>query len=374
MDKVPKENKESLMNAITIISLVIAIASGAATIANFIFDHNRLIEEQNRLINVRATEAWDLIGGDEGTIWIEMKLICSASEHKRLIKALNIIENDILAKNANHKRGMELKAIIMSKIGNYDVALEHFNRLLKIYPDYHIGYTNRGCFYLGFNKYDKARDDFTTALKIDESYARAHYSLGVLEFRLRDYNQAYNAYTKAIEKDNRLSLAYFQRGKVCSLINKPDEALTDYNSAIEINNSFTDAYIKRAELFLDKKLYQEAIHELNIALEIDPESSGALNAKSWILATCANDNLRNGQLAIALAQKSIGFKEEYFELATLAAAYAEIEDFRSAIDAQKRAITLYKDIAAHTYSPPDPVLLELESHFESYKAMKPWRE
>jgi multidrug efflux pump subunit AcrA (membrane-fusion protein) len=56
-----------------------------------------------------------------------------------------------------------------------------------------------------------------------------------------------------------------------------------------------------------------------------------LNAWAWQLATCPDDELRDGKLAVQLAQKTK-------DMDTLAAAYAEIDAFADAVAAQKRAI------------------------------------
>ena len=95
--------------------------------------------------------------------------------------------------------------------------------------------------------------------------------------------------------------------------------------------------------------------------------SGGENNAAWILATSRHDRIRNGTLALHLAQRAVAQDESPGTLDTLAAAHAENGNYARAIDIQRRAIA--------TISPETESLrAELVGRLAKYEAREPWRE
>ena len=94
----------------------------------------------------------------------------------------------------------------------------------------------------------------------------------------------------------------------------------------------------------------------------------AYNNLAWLYATCPDEKYRNGIKAIALAKKAAELDAGHTVLATLAAAHAETGNFKEAIAAQEKAISLLKK------SNDKEELVEQQKRLESYKLHKPWRK
>src|SRR5207247_2164022 len=71
----------------------------------------------------------------------------------------------------------------------------------------------------------------------------------------------------------------------------------------------------------------------------------ALNNLAWLLATCTVAEVRDGQSAVAYAQKAVSVtnRKDPETLDTLAAAYAEAGAFDKAVSAQQEAIALLQN-------------------------------
>jgi eukaryotic-like serine/threonine-protein kinase len=82
-----------------------------------------------------------------------------------------------------------------------------------------------------------------------------------------------------------------------------------------------------------------------VAIVREAGNAQALNDLAWRLATDPDPKLRDGQSAVALAEKAVEMskRQDPWFLSTLAAAYAEVRQFTNAINVQKEAIPLLKD-------------------------------
>ncbi|NRD75349.1 SEL1-like repeat protein [Shewanella sp. VB17] len=95
----------------------------------------------------------------------------------------------------------------------------------------------------------------------------------------------------------------------------------------------------------------------------------SLGNVAWILATCPEAEYRNGDKALALAQRLLGInQEDPTNLDNLAAAYAETGDFNSAIMTQLKAINALK--LSEQIDRSD----EFELRLQTYQQNKPFRE
>ncbi len=88
------------------------------------------------------------------------------------------------------------------------------------------------------------------------------------------------------------------------------------------------------------ELLRSILEGMNKGLVIDSQNAYLLNARAWLLATCSVDAIRNGTQAVADAKRACEFTdfEEASHIDTLAAAYAETGDWKSAIYWQSKAI------------------------------------
>jgi len=114
--------------------------------------------------------------------------------------------------------------------------------------------------------------------------------------------------------------------------------------------------------------YNEAISDYESAIEADPSYARAYNALARLLATCPEDELRDGAKAVENATKACELTNwkntDYLD--TLAAGYAQAGDFDEAIKWQQKAIDLLVEGQHSRYQ------LEFEARLKLYGAGKPY--
>jgi tetratricopeptide (TPR) repeat protein len=190
------------------------------------------------------------------------------------------------------------------KSGLYNSAINKYDQLLQISPEYFYTYRNRGQCYAALGKYtlalndlnkfiDKVQDDsysyrirgwiryylkdFTGAasdfnMQIElEPNADAYYNLGSAKSELGDRAGSITYFTKAIQIDPKFSMAYNNRGWAKFGMKLYSEAIKDFNKSIEIDGNNYIAYDSRQETKFAMNDFKGCLEDCNIALSLNPD-------------------------------------------------------------------------------------------------------
>lgn len=171
---------------------------------------------------------------------------------------------------------------IYEKLKDYNRAIEDFTNALNIQPAFVIGYVDRGAIYSRIGEYDKAYNDLSHALQLNPHLAEAYYNLGVLYFNLKDYNLALENYNKALDIDPYLSVAYVSKGDIYFIYGDVSRAMENYTKAIEIDTLNVDAYYNRAVTFTRLGNLEMALKDYDQVLKLNPDFTHAYNNRGNI--------------------------------------------------------------------------------------------
>ncbi len=87
------------------------------------------------------------------------------------------------------------------RMGDYDMAEEHYVKALNLSPDYSTAYNNLGVLYLQKEQHEISKNYFEKALHYNADNVKAMDNLGVAHFRKGDYFKALRCYLKAKKMD-----------------------------------------------------------------------------------------------------------------------------------------------------------------------------
>jgi Tfp pilus assembly protein PilF len=173
-----------------------------------------------------------------------------------------------------------------------------------------------------------------------------------------------------LQRDPTFWPALYVRAQIYSREGKYDLALKDCNEALRQDRSVVEAALLRAGINARLGRYAEALKEFDYLISLHPRNvtlARALSDRAWFRATCPNASFRNGQQAVkdAKAACSIMIWKDEHMIDTLAAAYAEIGDFNSAVQYASQALAV-KGISADNAK-------SFQQHLALFQQRKPIR-
>lgn len=221
-----------------------------------------------------------------------------------------------------------------------DEAIDHFQTVLEIKPDYAEANYNLGVALDQKGRVDEAIVQYQKALQIKPDRVDARVNLGVALFRKGNVDEAIGHFQKALQSEpdnanihNSLGTAFLQKERV-------DEAIGHFQKALQSEPDSADAHYGLGIAFSKIGKMAEAITQYHKVLRIAPVNPIVQNNLAWLLATCPEASLRDGKEAVDLAHQAnvLTGGEKPIILHTLAAAYAEAGRFSEAVETAQRAL------------------------------------
>ncbi|MDH4035173.1 MAG: tetratricopeptide repeat protein, partial [candidate division Zixibacteria bacterium] len=126
--------------------------------------------------------------------------------------------------------------------GNTPAALEDFNAVLKLKPDYAEAWLNRSIALLDLGRNVEAEASMRTAESIAARPGIRDYFIGMYYYRLEEYARALAYFQAAIEDSSQYVLAWFGKGMVHSTIGRHYDAIASLNTALEFRKGFPEAW------------------------------------------------------------------------------------------------------------------------------------
>jgi len=261
---------------------------------------------------------------------------------------------------------LEQRAMIYSSLKKDDEALRDLERAIELGSRWVMTYVARGMIYVKRGELQRAQVEMQHALQIDPNCVQAFVYLAAIHLKLSDADRALAAANKAIEIDPEYGEAYCARAVINRSIGHVKQALVDLDQSIRIDPADANPVLNRGLFKAELGDYQSALADVDTAIRLDPNQAESHHGRAWILGTCPDARIRNGDQAMASATRACeqaNYKNPRF-LSTLAIAYSETRDFASAVKWQESALAL---LAAN-----DPERRDYNKLLNRYKAGKPY--
>ena len=172
------------------------------------------------------------------------------------------------------------------QIGNLEVAIEAFQKVISINPGYAEAYNNLGVIKKNQGKLKEAFDLLERALKVKPEYIDAYYNLGNVLKEQGKLDEAIEAFKKAISLKPDYAEAYCNLGVVFKDQGRLDEAISAYKKSISFKPNNAPSYSNIGSLLQNQGKLDEAKEAYKKSISLDPNLANAHKNLSFTLLSC----------------------------------------------------------------------------------------
>lgn len=179
---------------------------------------------------------------------------------------------------------LNTRGIAHAEKGEYNLAIDEFNKAIGKDPCYAGSYCNRGITYYLKGEHEKAIEDYNTAIKHKPGYAEAYYNRGTAygikgktDLAIKDFNKSIKLKPDHVD-------AYYNRGGACLIKHDFNQAIKDFTIVIELNPDYAEAYSHRGNAYRYKGELNKAITDYSQAIVLKPKiaESYYTRGEAWL--------------------------------------------------------------------------------------------
>jgi len=133
-------------------------------------------------------------------------------------------------------------------------------------------YIQRGYQYVQKGEFDKAIEEYNKAILIDPNYINAYIDRGNVYAAKLDFQKAISDFNKVLAINPNSNAAYNGRGTAYFELKVFDKALADYNEALRLFPENREVLYNRSSLYYKMGKYSEALNDTDKLLALDPNN------------------------------------------------------------------------------------------------------
>ena len=157
-------------------------------------------------------------------------------------------------------------------MGDFDGALEDYNRSIQLNPQQATAYNNRAMAKYQLANPEGAIADYTEALRLKPTEWVTYFNRGVARYHLQDYEGAIADYNAAIRLAPEETTLYFQRAEAYRQLRDYEKAIASYSELVERSQDAV-AYNNRGLARYNLEDYQGSIEDYTEALRLKPSDA-----------------------------------------------------------------------------------------------------
>jgi tetratricopeptide (TPR) repeat protein len=199
--------------------------------------------------------------------------------------------------------------------------------------------------------------------------SEAQMQVGDRRLAAEEYAQAEARYRSALELWNGNVAAHDGLGTVYLRQRRLDDAIREYQEVVRLQPGNLPAQVRLYNAYCLQQNFGAAADTLRRVTRQAPQDASARLTLAWLLATCPDDRVRNGEEALQhaqAAQRLIG-GERHDVLDVLAAAHAELGHFDQALSIAEEAVQQARRLGQNQQA------RKIEQRAAAYRNGKPCR-
>jgi tetratricopeptide (TPR) repeat protein len=189
---------------------------------------------------------------------------------KKILEIQELLEEDYQTPSARASLLFELGTLLVAA-KEYEAAITSYDQALKIKPDYHQAWYNRGYALNNLGRTEEAIASYDQALKFKPDLHKAWYNRGNALRNLGRLEEAIASYDQALKFKPDLHKAWYNRGNALSDLGRIEEAIASYDQALKFQPDDTSAFYNKACCYALQGHVEQAIENLQQAINLSPD-------------------------------------------------------------------------------------------------------
>ncbi len=232
-------------------------------------------------------------------------------------------------------------ALTWVQIGYWHDSVSLWRHALDVNPDNWVAHHNLGDALGPEGDPEERMFHFREGLRTGPRFADPHVCIGIVLIQQGKYGEAIRHFERALQIQPDNPVAHAKLGIALNDSGRPKEAERHWTEAVRLNPRNVEAHLNLGLLCGSEGKFDRAVAHYCAALESNPESAAPLcNLVAWTMATHPDRRVRNGTLALTLAQKiceqTANPPADFLD--TLAAALAENGRFEEAAAVERKVV------------------------------------
>jgi tetratricopeptide (TPR) repeat protein len=232
----------------------------------------------------------------------------------------------------------------LTKRGQYDEALKHYDLALAADPNFSPAHYNLGLALYDLRRFGEAVDHYREALKQQSDNPELYNNLGNALRACRRTDEAISQFEEAIRRKPDYAAAHFHLAMALADKSQIAAAEVHCRRAIALRPDLVLPHVQLGRFLAQRQEWFSAIEHYRYALRLKPDCAEALSDLAELMATCPDGRFRNGVSALDFARRAdrICGGRSPEALRSLAAAQAELGQFAEAAATARAALELAK--------------------------------
>jgi tetratricopeptide (TPR) repeat protein len=206
---------------------------------------------------------------------------CLLAEGKHLGEARRILE-EVVQNHGNEGDAIRHYAMVLTALGEVDLALEQWNMLLTQDPNHHEALLRRALLRLQRDEKDAAVRGLREYVALQPGDLSAWLTLLELLSSLQQTEAVIAVAGDAIEAGHESAAIYQLRGREYLASHRLDAAITDLRHSRSLDDRDPESHILLARAYLEKGRVKHALISVNRCLQLMPRDRSALALKASI--------------------------------------------------------------------------------------------
>jgi tetratricopeptide (TPR) repeat protein len=174
------------------------------------------------------------------------------------------------------------KGVQSDKEGDSAGAISHYEKAVKIAPDFYPAHNNLGSAYLNKSDFEGARTEFEEVVRLNQSDAAGYFNLSNVCLLTGKLDEAQQFLNEGMRREPDSALGYFLRGSLDMRTTKYQEAESELRQAIQASPVMTQARLQLINLLLKEGKNSEAKSELHDFIHAFPDNNFTPKAKQLL--------------------------------------------------------------------------------------------